>query len=354
MGYLEILGIIFLLLLCVALYYGLKTYRWFEKTKQGSEELRRVLQVLPSVQLELYEEPLASWVNERAYDDDAQVLRDLGFFHDGCYEGASGNSAFTLSLWVNAKKGIYAALYETQTSVDGQGEPSSTYVADVFVLFTNNSTLTITTASKANALPRPKQHRCVYAEVNSVKDLFPHLKPNAPANVKIKSIGNPLHTFRDFCNDYHGWLWEEAQLRSPEIAALLAQSGIAMTDALIAELLEYAGYEKSEILKEKIIRRVARSSKVSVEQWESLRDQLVVVHDKMDGNQLVGCFYELIDKLSKDEEEMLEKIAERSHIHHPVALFSKKLKTLKGANRVKRFAVMREPVNAHVYVANPA
>ena len=350
MGVLEIFGVIFLVVLVIAAYFAFKVYRWFKQSGWGESDYGSVWDVLPPIRMEFIKYPHPDWINLERVRTDCEMLKKAGFIDCGTYETTMGQAASILHLWVNKKNGLYAILMEARTYPEGLDEPICDYASELLMCFADNSTLLLTNNRHANALPRPEHHRSVMIEAQTIKELFPHLKPNIPKGIKVKPVINPVNAVINFCNEYHSWLWEEAQLRSPEISELFQMLKIEVTDEMIEQLLETAEYEKTLALSDDIVKRLSKSSGMTADKWESLRERLVVVHDKLNANQLVDCFYDLLDVQDDKELDMIDAIGDMTSIHSPVEVFSEHLAKLKRSSSVKRLATTREPVAAHVYV----
>jgi hypothetical protein len=150
--------------------------------------------------------------------------------------------------------------------------------------------------------------------------------------------------------EYAGWLYQKPQLQSTEVQALFEQVNITLDDELLTELVNYGQEQRSYLLREQIIERVAQHTKLTAGQWEKIRDRLVVVHCKMTVSNVCDALYELVsyEKLETIEDE-LESLRDENKPCKPLELFEKLVKQA-VAPMPKCFAVLDKPARASVFV----
>ncbi|MBB3169664.1 hypothetical protein [Simiduia aestuariiviva] len=350
MGWLEILGLIFLGVLLIAAYFGFKFYRWIKRSADQFNEMAIVQMVLPPINFEIHSAPEANWTQQARLLRDQQWLRDSGFTHEGDFDTIMGQAEALISLWGHADLAICCAIYECRVYLEDQDDFHTVYASELFQTYADGSSLAVSNSADAGTLPRPQKDRLVIEESESLGALHQVLVQQAPNGVPVKALGNVVNAFQNFVEEYNAWLWEEAQLRDPTVAALLEKVGVELSEDLLQRLLEEARCEKSEWLSRKILRRLSERANMTAANWEQIRERMVVVHQKMTADEIINSFYELLGEVCEKDEERIDAIAELEHIACPVTLFSTRLTQLKAANRIKLVAKMEVPVLSYVYM----
>lgn len=351
MLFLQILGTAFLIIILLIAFFVFRFYRKIKHAVSGlGGDFITLLGILPPIQLQLEQSSGDDWINLERRQCDEQQLRQLGFDHAGYFHSYIGDGEAFISLWGNTAKGISIALMEARSDA-GDSEPISAYAADVFIYFSDDSSLTISNNKDGGSLPRPDAHRFVYSDGDDIKALLGVIKSELPSNKKVKAIRDVEHLFRDMFELASEYLWQEQQLRSEKLQQMIEPLGIELDDELVAQLLDHARTELSELTSSRIRRRISQQASMTAAKWEQIRDRLVVVHDRMQGCELVECLAEILGHLSDDEEQRLEEISELEGIEQPLRLFQQKLLELQGTRSVKRIASTELPVAAHVYLA---
>jgi hypothetical protein len=109
--FLQILGIIFLVLLLIAAYYGWKLYR-FVKREQNSD-ISKATSVLPSQVMDLEPSNIDQWKEREKLDYCESELKSVGAAHVGYFFTHSGFTVIRISLW-NFKNQAVAAIQRYQ------------------------------------------------------------------------------------------------------------------------------------------------------------------------------------------------------------------------------------------------
>jgi hypothetical protein len=350
MGWLEVLGAIFLLLLSAAAYYGFKLYRWIKRSAIHINEMALVQTILPPINVELHEAPEADWTSNQRLRADQRWLAAAGFTHAGDFDTVMGRAEALISLWGHADKRLCCAIYEVRAYLEDRDEFHTVYAAELYQAYADGGSLTVSNNPDAGLLPRAAEHRLEVVTSAQLAELYERLVAQAPHDASALGVDNVVHTFQNFVESFNSWLWEEAQLRSPIVAELLAKVGVVLDEALIEQLLAHARCEKSELLSSKVLRRLSERADMTAASWEKIRSRMVVVHQQMTAEELIGCYYELLGEVSEKDEARIEAFAELDHIACPVTLFSSRLTQLKAANRIKLVAKMEKPILSNVYM----
>lgn len=350
MGWLEIVGIVFLVILAVVAFYVFKFYRWLKLSAGDINELMAIQTVLPPINFEIHEAPEAVWRSTERLQADRRWLQQAGFVHAGDFDTVMGQVEALISLWSHPELGFGCAIYECSVYLEDQDSHQVVYQGELFARFEDGSSLTVANSKQAETLPRPAAHALQVVDSEELAVAYETLSAAIAKRPKVAPIGDMVSTFTHFVSDYNSWLWEEPQLRSPEVSSLIAQLGIAMDDALIERLLAYGREEKSELLSARVLQRLAAKADMTAAKWERLRERMVVVHAQMSADELIDKFYLLLGEVCEKDEARIDAIAELEHIACPVTLFSTRLSQLKSANRIKLVAKMEKPVLSYVYI----
>src|SRR5690606_1321948 len=74
------------------------------------------------------------------------------------------------------------------------------------------------------------------------------------------------------------------------------------------QLTDYAQVELHELYSERIKKRLAKNPKMTAEQWENMRDRLVIIHEKTPIQTALDEIYSLLDNTDEDYYEHLENL----------------------------------------------
>lgn len=348
---LQILGALFVVLLAVAGFFAWRFYRGAKNLVSGGQDLYTLISVLPPLHIDLEQGNAQDWTAPQR-DDDEQSLLQAGFEHTGYFKTNIAEAMVLISLWNNPKRGIAAALMEAQSySDDDQAPAFSSYAADVFVGFSDGGSLTVTSNKDLGILPRPPQHLTVSAPEKDIKHLFSLLKPNLPAGKKIRVAKDIKALYIKLFEEGSAWVWQADQLRSTSCQDLMNTLGVKLDDQLLQQLLDHARMALNERISERVLLRLAQAKSLSAASWEQVRERLVVVHSNMHAEDLSECLYALLPDIDEAAEAELEDFASKGQLDQPLEVFAATLTRLKGAQEVKRFAKIKAPVPALIYIS---
>ena len=127
---------------------------------------------------------------------------------------------------------------------------------------------------------------------------FRTLKANAPNDVEFIKIKDAKEFFHEVYIDTTEWSWREEQLRSDRTRQALVAIKIKPSEELLQQLIELGHSNTVDVYTEKARKRFARHSSMNLERWESIRDELVFVHQKMKLQDLRDAIWDLSDPVS--------------------------------------------------------
>jgi len=343
---LEILGVIFLILLLVAAYYCWKIYGFFKKVKYGHDDLSKVLSVLPDMEMDLQVSDLTEWGLRDQLIEQENTLRKLGLKHQGYHVLHSTLSTVQISIW-NYRNAIVFVLYE---AVPDEDVSQASFSFECVGSLNNGGSVCVSNSSFADFLPRPPEDVLLKVDMQEPMKMMQTLKASVPKGCKLMPIKNSKNFMMVCVERGNEWVWREEQLRSEKIQRALEPLGIDMNDELIAELVEHGKTSRSLLRSEQILRKIAQNPKISAAQWEEMRDKLVVVHEDMDVDSLVGAIYEMCVGLSESQENTLDALSESEKLGAPMEEFEKLKQQLGSVVKGRRIAQVSQPVQGEVYL----
>jgi hypothetical protein len=340
--FLEILGVIFLIVLLVVGYYGWKIYRFAKK--HANSDIATALSVLPTQEIEFEPSSVQEWKEQERLKSTESDLRKIGAEPIGYYCIYDGYSIIRLSMW-NFKSMAVVALYEVSSEL----EPDNVmFIQEVAGKLTNGS-LCITSNSNASFDSRPSNHKVVFNESQSIVNFLKSLKIELPEGSKFLKIKDGKAFFEECYEDTVEWGWMESQLRSNKTQQVLTSVGVTITDELMEELIEIGETYSVDLNVERARKKLARHSKMTADQWEKIRDKLIFINEKMKADQVMDAIYELLGEPSEMQEEILEGFEKTSsELVDPIAAFQMLVQTMNL--KVKRLSQMDEPVRTEVYL----
>gem|GEM_PF-1351639 len=348
MIFLQILGILFLIILLIAGYLGLRIYNSMKKSTGVGKDFSTLLSILPPLRLELDKSSVQRWEKQAILTQDENLLKSLEFNHAGYFTSTIGSMMVKISLWSLNAQGIIVVLTEAK-STGADSRPIS-YIKDVFVEFGKSGTLTLTNTTDFDCLPRPPQHQIHHIDTHDLQKMLNQLTSKISPGTKIKPVQSPVSHFKDYFDELSEWVWQKEQLCSNKLRDTLQPIDITIEGDLLRQLLDHAAYQMNEIYSEKIKLQYTKTEKLTATQWEELRDQLIIVHEKMRATELIDAFYHLVgEDLTSDIEHLMDEIEDKQELDDPLVEFSNLLKKIPQFNEVQPLDNVSDPIKADIY-----
>ncbi|MDX1456253.1 MAG: hypothetical protein R3276_01615 [Marinobacter sp.] len=339
---LQILGVVFLILL---LAIGLLVWKVYRLVKtQANSDIAVAMSVLPAQSMELEPSHADDWSERERLDFQERQLKGIGAHHVGYFCVYSGLAVIRVSLW-NVKDWAVVAIYEAQSS-ENRGEV--TFIYEVASKL-NDGSLCVTSNAHAVYDSRPANHRMLFDEAESVIDFLKRLKHELSSDGKAIRIADAREFFIDCYEDTSEWSWREEQLTSDKTRQVLAAVGVNVTDELMQELIDMGRSYSVEVNINKVRRKLARNARMSVEQWEKIRDRLIIVNEKMQIHHLLEAVYEAAGELSDVQEQVLDGFEQTSReLLDPISAFQMLAQSMNL--KLRRIAATEHPVKSEVYL----
>ncbi|WP_415891942.1 hypothetical protein ACMXYN_11505 [Neptuniibacter sp. PT8_73] len=340
--FLQILGIIFLIIIFIIAFFAWKIYR--AAKKHISSDINVAISVLPSMHMELEPSNKDIWNEKERLNFVESELKKIGSSHVGYFRVYQGCATINVSLWNFKHQGVIA-IYEATSEQDKE---NVAFIYEVSCKIPEGS-LCLTSNQNAVYDSRPDNHKIIFKESTSVIELLRAIKSELPSGSKVQKIIDPKAYFLECYEDIAEWAWRPEQLNSDKTQQVFSSIGIQPTEDLIEQLAEMGTSYAIEVNINKARRRLAQSPKISAEQWENLRDKLVFINEQMTVDHLIDAIYELAGDLTETQEQALEGFEENtSELKDAIGAFQMLLQALDL--KVKRVTTMNNPIKTEVYL----
>jgi hypothetical protein len=342
MFFLQVLGVIFLIILCVLAYYFWKIRRFFKA--HANSNLSVAMTLLPALGLDLEDSSHEQWREREQLDFLESQLKRIGANHLGYFCLYHGNAEILVSMW-NIKHQAVAFIYEGHSGIKGD---ASAFFFEVSCKLKTGS-LTITSNPHAIYDSRPEQHRIVFNEANSIGDFIKALKTEIPAGEQPVVIKDPTQFSQDAYEEIAEWAWRPEQLKSEKTQQVFAAAGLKIDDELMNELIDTGRSFAIDISIERTKRKLTKHSKMSAERWERIRNELVIVSEHMQPDHLIEAIHDLAGDLSDVQQQVLDGFdANTKTLNDPLGAFQMLLSSLNI--KAKRIATMEALGKTEVYL----
>ncbi|MBU2987080.1 hypothetical protein KO528_17065 [Saccharophagus degradans] len=340
--FLQILGVIFLVVLVVVAFYGWKIYRFVKR--QAKTDTVVAMSVLPAQDMELEPAVVDEWKEKERLGFMEAELKKIGAGHTGYFCVYMGSAIVKLSIW-NIKGQAMAVIYEAASEQD---ENTVMFFYEVACKLASGS-VCVTSNPHAEYDSRPAGHIISYVQSDSILGLVKALKANIPVGGKLQKINDPKEFFLECYEDISEWGWRAEQLTSEKTQQTLAAVGVDVNDELMSDLIEYGKKYSIEVHVNKARRRFAERSGLSASQWEKIRDKLVYINEKMGVDELISGVYDLAGELTEAQELIIEGFEHNNkELVDPISAFQLLLQSLNI--KAKRLASMEKPIKTGVYM----
>lgn len=340
--FLQILGAIFLVILCVIAYFGWKAYRFIRK--QTDSDISKALAVLPSQDMDLEPSTDEEWQEQEKLARIEAQLKQAGASHIGYFCVYSGYATIRVSLW-DFKQKAAAAIYEGFSELD---ESNVSFIYEVASKLDDGS-VCITSNPNAELDSRPVNHRIIFNQSDSILDFLKALKSYVPEGKKLLKISEPKQFFLDCYEDTTEWAWRKEQLNSTKTQQTLASVGVDVNDQMMDDLIDMGIAYSVEVNSNRARRKLAKHTKMSVDQWEEVRDKLVIVNERMRVYDVVDAIYDAAGDLTDKQEKVIEGFRKNTdEMVDPIAAFQMLSQSLNL--KLKRITRMRTPVKTEIYL----
>ena len=339
----EILGWIFLVILCVVAFYVWKLYRFIKR--QSNSDIAVAMSALPAQDMELEPSNREEWVEQERLTFTESELKQIGAQHIGYYTVHSGYAVIKVSLW-DVKSKAAAVIYEASSTLD---EANVVFMFEVACKLDKGS-VCITTNPSVTYSARPAEHIAIHQETASILQLIKLIKPSVPETRKLTKIDNVKEFFIECYKDTTEYAWQKSQLTSPKMRQTFESLGVKITDELMEQLIEIGESYSIEVNIEKARNKLAKHSKMSAEKWEKIRDKIIIINELMTVDHIIDAVYEVLGEPSEMQEQVLEGFQiNTKKVSDPIGAFQLLAQSLNL--KVTRLTQMNEPIKTEIYLS---
>lgn len=348
---LQIWGGVFIVVVLVVAYLAWR-FSASRRLKGEDAVLDAVNTLLPEVELNLESSSPSEWLNKNLLERDEAKLEKSGLIHKGYFVFQSTNSTTEISLW-QYQETVAIALTNILPGVDCEDSNNaiSEYSVEAMVKLDSGGTVCVSSSESAERLPRPSEHKMVKVASQDVFKLMHMLKDNMPEGTKVVPLKDCKEFFTATYEAVSGWLWQEAQLRSKGLQISIEDAlDVELTDSLEDQLVAQGQSNLSCVYSSRILKRLSQSPQMTDSKWDGMREKLVVVHEKMDAQDISDVLYRLVTDMTEDQEDMVDEFVELGEVDDPIASFSELMESLNPG--AKRIAKMQRPVVGEIYLTD--
>lgn len=345
--FLQFLGFLLIIILAVGGYYGWKYFRSTGALQKT--DIDNVIKILPQISLSLDTSNKQAWKGSDRLSQDEEKLGKLGCTHCGYFAAFLGGVSVQYSIW-NFKECISVVIKET-SEIEGElGMPNVNYSIEAGLKFKGGSTIFVTTSDVARLLPREDKHPIILYKTNDVVEILKKSKAQIKDVKMVERVKDSQRFYMEAYNSHSAWLWEDKQLLSNEMQVLLATSNIEATEDLMQSLVYYGKFSLAEKIEAQIIERFPVQAKLTQEKWNEMRDNIVVVHEKMPAMLLSSALYQILGMPTQSQEEVLDKLEEQQISDNPIMLFHDYYEKWNLKYKAKCIAKTKHPVMSEIYL----
>lgn len=340
-------GLLILIFFAVMGYFGWKYWQG-NQNKQDSD-IDKIIHFLPPLSLHLLPSSAKNWKSAEKLDEDEKKLAKVGAKQQGYYSGLIGEVAYQYSIW-NFRNFITLVLSEKLEIQNELGLTQASYAMEAIVKLKGDSSMRV--ANKADSIGLPKNPYHI-SHFESTEDVVGLLK-SAKAKIKDISLVSRVNDCKAFFVENYRvkseWYWQEKQMLSNEMQVLLATSGVEVGEALMASLLYYTKFSLAESIHAQIMDRFPSQAKLTEEKWNVMRENVVIIHEKMPSTMLSAALYEILGMPTKTQEEALDKLEEEGFIPDPIKQFHNFYERWNLKYKAKCIAKTKTPVATEIYL----
>ncbi len=363
--FLQILGIIFLIILAVLGLYFFVFMRALRRIKKGSQ-INSVyggidgMEIPARIELIRVSEP--EWTNPVHIESLFNEITRQGFKPLGTYIAPNAPSSEqyqfllhpilggTLAGFVSDKDGLTVVLHE---------HPSFGIWAETFWKYTSGKLFTASNAKHTEHLDAPPKHPKIFLKEASVFKLIVSIRNQRKAEpYETVTQDSFPKLIQSFYAEEMDWRNTRGYLTETELQRLATAADIQLSrqDLELAHLLalESANEGLSEACRDTFI----KTTTLSVAEWETIREQLVIIHERMSAGEAANFLEQSIwacenieDDTLENEIEALEELdVETTAIRQAFADINIKLP---HEVQFKKLGEVNKPVGADIYLSPP-
>jgi len=333
-----IIAIVTAVLLATALLVKAVLRRLVGHLGQSVEEMLQAVTLAPPIRIHLEPVDPAPWREPANVEQTIARLRALGYEDAGPFR--IRETDLVLHGMASTCSAAFAAVLE---------HPGGAIAVELATPYSNGALYTTSTCPDTS-LPRPEDMVLRHAP-----------KGRDPAQLHEEHLAHrPEGPFEFTRPQDFQTAFERAYARAMEhiasvglsddhVRAIAATAGIEVSDAVVQRTKRAFQMQAEIELLETLRHRFLDQSGLTASQWESMRDEVVFVHDRMTEDHIIGAYAEALDEAG-DDPESLELAAESiARSAPPRDAFARLNQTLPEARAFQRIGEVDGPIRADVY-----
>ena len=281
-----------------------------------------------------WDDPLAAHKAEEAF-------KQASFADAGAYT-APEMPSLSLHAFAHPDQGLYGVVYEMP--------PVGVWV-DIVSRFEDRTSLTVTNAPQGQELDHRPGHEKIYHTGLDTAELLRRTLSQRPQ----KPLAN--HLPGQFATEFQHAYAEEMDWRNSrggpseaEIRRVAAHAGIDADEKTIAEARAMNLRAACRGLDDSLREQFVQHTKISVSDWEKIRERIVYIHDQMPPDMIRDAVNNEREQNPGEPESSGKPENKELHLT-PRALFAQLNAQLPEPERFTKLDEVNEPVPADVYVA---
>jgi hypothetical protein len=283
----------------------------------------------------------SEWDDPDTATDACLLFRAAGFDEVGtfCSYDIDGLS---LAAWVHVEHRLSGVVYE---------HPQAGIFSDVVAFFEDRGSVTVSNAPDSARMDEPPEHPKIIESSLEVGELIERAQAES-AGRELRAIS--ADTFKgDFERAYaEGMDWRNARggPTEEEIRRIAAEMEEEVDESKVEVIRERYAELACEQLSESCLDFFMDETLLSVSEWEKVREVVVVIHDLMDGRQVIDAFAGFIDL----PDEVAEDLFNLEPTGTPAREFFRHLNLrIDESMRYRVLGSVAEPIAADVYSGTP-
>lgn len=339
--FLEVLGIVFLIIILIALYISFKIYWKIRRFRQSDFSL--ALSVLPDLDAEFEVDNNESWQEKEQLKFCESRLKSIGAKHVNYYSTIMNGNISLISMWLHQDL-VSILIYEVQPEAG-----DTIFVVEAVCKTNNGGTLCISNNPSVEFHSRPETHPIYSQNTNDPLDLIKGIKKHIPSDQKIVKIKDA----KDFLDETYEviaeWGWRKEQLNSDYCREKFNLIGVSVNDDLIDSLIEVGRINSIDVTRRRALRSIKHTDGMTVVKWEKIKDQIIVISENMNGEDVLDEIMNVFEASTELESQILEGLENTSNgIKNPFAAFENIISVLQF--RVKKIAKIEQPYKAVIFI----
>ncbi len=334
--FLKIMGVLFLALIgfVVVVVLAIRA-RFRQMTKALSQLAMSLAQPVGHVSLRPIEEP--GWNDASALERLSRSLAGLGFQEVGSFE-VEGLPGVAIRAWVHPGESVYAVVYEHRVSG---------VWLDFLSIYQDGTIVRYSNSRHGELLDhRPGQEDWFRPGLDPVElhKVMLAERPNRP--LRKVTASTFVEDFENARNAEIDWRTSRGGPSLREIQAIAEASGEAFDEEVLEDTHRMMRLQALDELDERLRTKFLEQYPISALEWETLRDRVVIVHDRLTPEVLL----ERLEEWFEDEDQ-LEEIEAQTRGLTPREAFIRFNWNLPESSRFRKLGELKEPVEADVYQA---